>query len=118
MVPFVRLWGLPGAAAAALASELCGLAFGLWLTRKGFRFDLAMHKSGWIAAALGSMALASYGAMQVLSHSPLESLISATVVGGLVYLTALLLFDIAEIRGIVAAVLLPILTVGASRPKR
>ena len=41
MVLFVRLWGLPGAAAAALASELCGLAFGLWLTQKGFRFDLA-----------------------------------------------------------------------------
>jgi hypothetical protein len=118
MVLFVRLWGLPGAAAAALASEVCGLAFGLWLTQKGFRFDLAIHKSGWIAAALGSMALASYGAMHVLSRSPLESLISATVVGGLVYLIALLLFDIAEIRGVVAARLLPILTVGASRAKR
>jgi hypothetical protein len=36
MAPFVRLAGLPGAAAAALASELCGLAFGLWL-KNGFR---------------------------------------------------------------------------------
>jgi ABC-type transporter Mla maintaining outer membrane lipid asymmetry permease subunit MlaE len=60
-----------------------------------------MHRSGQIAAALGSMALASYGAMHVLSHSPLENLIYATVVGGLVYLTALLLFDIAEIRGVI-----------------
>ena len=47
------------------ASELCGLAFGLWLTQKGFRFDLAMPKSGRVAAAPGSMALASYGAMHV-----------------------------------------------------
>lgn len=117
MVLFVRLWGLPGAAAAALVSELCGLLFGLWLTQKGFRFDLAMHKSGQIAVALGSMALASYVAMHV-SHSPLENLIYATVVGGLVYLTALLLFDIAEIRGVIAAWLSPILTVGLSRLRR
>ena len=106
MAPFVRLAGLPGAAAAALASELCGLAFGLWLTQKGFRFDLAMPKSGRVAAALGSMALASYGAMHVASHSPLVSLIYATVVGGLVYLTALFTLDVAEIRGIAAAWLL------------
>jgi O-antigen/teichoic acid export membrane protein len=118
MVLFVRLWGLQGAAAAALASELCGLAFGLWLTRKGFRFDMAMHRSGRVAAALGSMALASYGAMHVLSHSPLESLIYATIVGGLIYLIALFLFDIAEVREIVATRLLPILTLSDSRPKR
>jgi O-antigen/teichoic acid export membrane protein len=118
MAPFVRLGGLPGAAAAALASELCGLAFGLWLTKKGFRFALALPRSGRVAAALGSMALASYAAMQFASHSQLVSLIYATLVGGLVYLTALFMFDIAEIRGIVTARLLPILSVGASRPKR
>jgi O-antigen/teichoic acid export membrane protein len=118
MVLFVGLWGLSGAAIAALASELCGLAFGLWLTQKGFRFDLAIHRSGRVAVALASMALASYGATRVLSHSPLESLIYATVVGGLTYLTAIFMFDIAQIRGFVAARLLPMLTAGASRPKR
>jgi O-antigen/teichoic acid export membrane protein len=117
MVLFARLWGLPGAAAAALVSELCGLLFGLWLTQKSFRFDPALHRSAQIAAALGSMALASYGAMHV-SHSPLEALTYATIAGGLVYLTALLLFDIAEIRGLIATWLWPILTVGFSRSKR
>jgi hypothetical protein len=37
--------------------------------------------------------------MHVASHSPLVSLIYATVVGGLVYLTALFTLDVAEIRG-------------------
>jgi O-antigen/teichoic acid export membrane protein len=117
MVLFVRLWGLPGAAAAALASEFCGLLFGLWLTQKGFQFDLAKYRSAQIAAALGSMALASYGAMHV-SHSPQENLIYATVVGGVVYLTALLLFDIAEIRTLISARLSPTLLVGFSRLRR
>jgi len=116
MVLFVRLWGLPGAAAAALVSELCGLLFGLWLTQKGFRFDLGTHRTGQIAISLASMALASYGAMQ-MSHSPSENLIYATVLGGLVYLTALLLFDVAEIRGVIAARLLPIV-LGFSRLRR
>jgi O-antigen/teichoic acid export membrane protein len=117
MVLFVKLWGLPGAAAAALVSELCGLLFGLWLTQKSFRFDPAMHRSGQIAIALGSMALASYGAMHV-SHSPLENLTYATIVGGLVYLTALLMFDLVEIRAIISAWLSPILAGGFSRLKR
>jgi hypothetical protein len=66
--------------------------------------DLAMPKSGRVAAALGSMALASYGAMHVASRSSLVSLIYATVVGGLVY--ALFTLDVAEIRGNAAAWLL------------
>jgi O-antigen/teichoic acid export membrane protein len=106
MIPFVKLGGLPGAAAAAFASELCGLAFGLWLTRKGFRFDLALQRSGRVVAALGSMALSSYGTMHIFSQSALTSLICATFVGGLIYFAALLLFDIAEIRGLITARLL------------
>jgi O-antigen/teichoic acid export membrane protein len=117
MVLLVGLWGLPGAAAAALVSELCGLLFGLWLTQKSFRFDLAVHKSWQIAAALGLMALASYGAMHV-SHSPLENLAYAAIVGGLVYLSALISFDVAEVRGLISVWVVPILTLGSSRLKR
>jgi O-antigen/teichoic acid export membrane protein len=118
MVLFVRLWGLLGAAAAALAAELCGLTIGLWLTRKSFRFNLITLRSGRVAAALGSMALVSYGALALLAHSPLKCLIFATAVGGLTYLAALFLFDIANLRGIAAARLLPILGVDTKRLKQ
>lgn len=69
------------------------------------------------------MALVSYGAMGFLAHSPLQGLIFATAVGGLTYLAALFLFDIANLRGIAlrgiaAARLLPILAVNTKRSKQ
>lgn len=107
LFPLTIAFGLTGTAAAVLIAEAAGILIGIALSRAAFRLPF----NGWgmarVFAATAVMGLATYFAKLASSGDGLLSLAVVTGVGGLAYGAAVLLFDVAGIRGSIAALLRP-----------
>jgi len=102
MVPLTLAFGLEGAAAAALGSELLGFSFGLLLARRGFQLPFAPSRLSRVATALAILASSIYLTKSAIGGPDWVRLAAATIAGVVAYGIAVIAFDIGEIRPVLA----------------
>jgi O-antigen/teichoic acid export membrane protein len=98
LLPLTFVFGLTGAAMAAVAAEALGIVIGLLLSRRAFPIPF----NGWgmarVFACTAIMAVVTYAAKTVVPAQGLAALIAVAAAGGIAYAVAALLFDLAGIR--------------------
>jgi O-antigen/teichoic acid export membrane protein len=103
MVPMTLQFGLPGAAAAALGSELLGFVFGLVLARQGFRLPFTPARLARVGVSLVIFGAALYGTKVAVGGPDWARLFCASIVGVTAYGVAVIVFDIGGVRRTLAA---------------
>ncbi len=107
LFPLTIGFGLPGTAASVLIAEGLGVLIGIWLSRKAFRLPF----NGWgmarVLASTAMMAGATYAAKTTAGGHGLLSLLSMAGTGGLAYMGAAMLLDVAGVRSSIGSFLWP-----------
>jgi O-antigen/teichoic acid export membrane protein len=107
LFPLTMLFGLPGTAAAILIAEASGLLIGTWLSRKAFKLPFNGRGIARVFAATAVMGVTTYAAQAIFREQGLAQLAIAVGSGGLAYVGGAILFDVADIRTMIAAYLGP-----------
>jgi O-antigen/teichoic acid export membrane protein len=98
MFPLVGSYGLFGAALATLITEGVGLLVAIYLTRDAFRLPFDMNRLAGVAASVVIMGGAVFMTRVEVNGTGLFSLLTVSLVGGVAYVGAAWLFNVARIR--------------------
>lgn len=104
MIFLVPRFGLAGAAAASVLSEIGGLLAGVWLSRRGFPLPWAPLRLVRILISLSAMATLIQFANKLSFHNSWVQLVATLLFAGAGYASAALVLDVAQVRSLIAPI--------------
>ncbi|PVB60669.1 oligosaccharide flippase family protein [Labrenzia sp. 011] len=100
MLILVPIYGLVGAAASLVVSEICGVVFGYYLSRYAYRLPVVIWPVAKICLATGFMAIPTYLSLRIQLDNDFLNLIVPVFTGAVTYIGAVMLFDIVGLRAV------------------
>ncbi|POF34318.1 O-antigen/teichoic acid export membrane protein [Roseibium marinum] len=98
MAILVPRFELVGAAVSLVISEICGVAFGFYLSRYAYRLPVVIWPTVKICLATVLMAIPTYLSLRLQLNNDFLNLIVPVLTGAVIYVGTAILFDIAGLR--------------------